>query len=189
MKEQLATYIHSKIRVSDAQLAKILDCFHPYVTAKNEVLMQKGQVCQRILFVRKGCLRIYFNQEDGQESTRLLAFENNFATALVSFITQEPSLEFTQAVGVAEVFYISYGDFHRLLEEVPAWEKFYRHYLEIAYVNNTHRLMSFITMDAAERYNQLLKQSPEVVQRLPSHLVASYLRMSQETLSRLKSKK
>jgi FixJ family two-component response regulator len=74
------------------------------------------------------------------------------------------------------------------LEIIPEWEKFYRSYLENAYVTNTNRLMSFITMDATERYRQLLSQSPIIVKRLPNKMVASYLNISQETLSRLKSK-
>jgi FixJ family two-component response regulator len=75
-----------------------------------------------------------------------------------------------------------------LLKIIPQWEKLYRHYLEYAYVTNTNRLMSFITLDATERYRQLLAQNPNVVMRMPNKMVASYLNISQETLSRLKSK-
>ena len=82
----------------------------------------------------------------------------------------------------------THKDFYHLLEIIPSWEKFYRHYLEYAYVNNTNRLMSFLTQDATERYRQLLEINPKIVQRLPNKIVATYLNMSQETLSRLKSK-
>lgn len=188
IQEQLATYILQRISVTDAQLQLILSHFRLLRPAKQQVLLGEGEVSRSFFFVGKGCLRIYFLEEDGQEATRYLAFENNFASALVSLISQEPSREFIEAVEPSEVLAISRNDFYYLLDQVPAWEKFYRHYLEHAYVNNTRRLMSFITMDAAQRYRLLLEESPEVVQRLPNKLVATYLNISQETLSRLKSK-
>ncbi|MDJ1497710.1 Crp/Fnr family transcriptional regulator [Cytophagaceae bacterium DM2B3-1] len=187
-KTQLAHYICTIISVSEEELNYILSYFHPLKPVKNEILIPSGQVNQRMFFINKGCLRIFFIQPDGQEATRYLAFENKFATALSSFITKEPSLESIQALEHTEVLYISRTDFYHLLEHIPAWEKFYRSYLERAYVHNTQRLMSFVTMTAAERYKQLLEENPIIVQRLPNKVVASYLNLSQETLSRLKSK-
>ncbi|SFD84289.1 cAMP-binding domain of CRP or a regulatory subunit of cAMP-dependent protein kinases [Chitinophaga sp. CF118] len=188
MYEQLTKYILDTIPVNDNELASILSYFQPLKSKKNELLINHGQSSQRMFFVENGCLRIFFIQEDGQDITRYLAFEKNFATALVSFISQEPSLEFIQALEDTELLSISRRDFHHLLETVPLWEKFYRHYLEHAYVTNTNRLMSFITMDAVERYRILLRESPLIIQRLPNKIVASYLNISQETLSRIKSR-
>ena len=97
-------------------------------------------------------------------------------------------MECTKAIETTELLYISRNDFYHLLDVIPAWEKFYRNYLEFAYVNNTKRLQSFATQDAAERYKLLLKESPHIVLRLSNKLVANYLNISQEALSRLKSK-
>ncbi len=176
-------------RLSDAELAAGLACFRPLTPRRNELLLRADELSERMYFVVQGCLRIFFIQSDnGQEATRYLAFENQFATALVSFITGTPSLEYMQALEDTELLYISRTDFYHLLDAVPVWESFYRHYLAGAYVTNTTRLHSFLTLDARTRYQQLLAQSPAVVQRLPNKLVASYLNLSQETLSRLKSK-
>lgn len=188
MYEQLATYIGQKIKVSAEELETILSYFKILKPKKNELLLTHGQSSQRTFFVGKGCLRIFFINEEGQDATRYFAFENEFATALTSFITGDPSMEFIQAIEHTELLYISHRDFYHLLDIIPQWEKFYRNYLEYAYVNNTNRLMSFITMDAKERYRQLLDQNPIVVRRLPNKTVASFLNISQETLSRLKSK-
>jgi len=87
-----------------------------------------------------------------------------------------------------EIYYICHKDFYHLLDLIPQWEKFYRLYLEIAYVTNTKRLMSFLMQDALEKYRLLLDENPMVVRRLSNRIVASYLNISQETLSRLKSK-
>lgn len=152
------------------------------------MLLQADQLAEHMYFVGQGCLRIFFIQDNGQEATRLLSFENQFATALVSFITHTASFEYVQALEDTQLLAIGRADFYQLLDAVPAWERFYRRYLEHAYVGNTTRLHSFLTLDARTRYQQLLAQSPAVVQRLPNKLVASYLHLSQETLSRLKSK-
>lgn len=189
MYEQLTKFIKDKIEISEEDLETVLSYFKSASAKKNEHLVSQGEFGQQLFFVTKGCIRIFFINEEGQESTRFLAFENHFASALVSFITENSSMEYVQALEDSEILYINRMDFFALLETHPIWEKFYRHYLEFAYVTNTNRLMSFITMDAKTRYENLLKERPIVVKRLPNKVVASFLNISQETLSRLKSKK
>lgn len=186
--EQLGDYIKDRIEVSDESLNTILSYFKPLKQAKNELLVCAGQTSQHTYFVGKGCLRIYYINEEGKDVTRYIAFENQIATALVSFITKAPSAEYIQVIEKSELLYITHEDFNLLLQTVPEWLQFYCRYLERAYVNNTNRLMSFTTMDARERYQLLLKINPTIVKRLPNKIVASYINVSQETLSRLKSK-
>lgn len=186
--EQLGDYIKNRIEVSDENLNTILSYFKPLKQGKNDILLSAGQNGQNTYFVGKGCLRIYYINEEGKDVTRYIAFENQIATALVSFITKLPSLEYIQVIEKSELLYITHEDFNHLLKTIPEWMQFYCSYLEKAYVNNTNRLMSFTTMDALERYQWLLKINPTIVKRLPNKIVASYINVSQETLSRLKSK-
>ncbi len=188
MFEQLAAYLKERTSPGEEDLASVLSFFKPLKVKKNEFLVLHGQTEQRMYFVNKGCLRIFFINEQGDEATRYIAFENNFATALVSFITSQPSLEYIQAVESSELLYINRKDIQHLLNASPAWQTFYRHYLEMAYVNNTNRLMSFITMEAGQRYKQLLEENPKAIKRLPNKLLASFLNISPETLSRLKTR-
>lgn len=188
IQSQLIDYIASIITISDLELEEILSRFRFLKVEKNNILIANEQTSQRMFFVGKGCLRIFFITENGQEATRYLAFENNFATALCSFISNDPSMETIQALEETHILYISQNDFYDLLKIIPSWEKFYRYYLELAYVNNTYRLMSFLTQDASKRYQYLLDSNPSIVLRLPNKIVASYLNISQETLSRLKSR-
>nr|WP_295865246.1 Crp/Fnr family transcriptional regulator [uncultured Chitinophaga sp.] len=184
----LADKIAQITSIDEDGMKTVLSYFRHLQVKKDEILLNEGEKSSRIYFVVKGCLRIYFLQTDGTEATRYLAFENNFASNLVGLITQDPSEEFIQAAESAELLYIHATDFFSLLNIVPGWEKFYRYYLEHAYVNNTRHLMSFLTMDATERYKQLLKDSPIIVQRLSNKMVANYLGISQESLSRLKGR-
>lgn len=186
--KQLGTYIRKSIDVSDQDLETILSCFKHVKKLKNEILLAQGQISHETFFVAKGCLRIFFINEEGKDVTRYIAFENQMATALISFITNMPAAENVQVIEKSELLTISHEDFKHLMTIIPQWREFYSNYLEKAYVNNANRLMSFTTMDALERYNQLLKINPAIVKRLPNKIVASYINISQETLSRLKSK-
>jgi len=188
MYTQLSKYITDRVAIDDDQLKVILSHFKPLILKKNELINTVGHPARRMYFVNKGCLRVYFLKIDGAEVTRRFAFENNFSTSLTSFISGEPLTEFTKAIETTELLYISRDDFYHLLDVIPAWEKFYRNYLEFAYVHNTKRLQSLATQDAAERYKLLLKESPHIVLRLSNKLVANYLNISPEALSRLKSK-
>ena len=82
MYEQLAAYIRQKISPGPEELEVILSHFKPLKAGKNELLLTHGQTSQRSFFVGKGCLRIYFINEQGQDATRHIAFENVFATEL-----------------------------------------------------------------------------------------------------------
>ncbi|SNR44117.1 Crp/Fnr family transcriptional regulator [Flavobacterium sp. ov086] len=186
--DQLTLYINKSITVTDHDLKTILSYFKPLKQNKNDLLLSQGEISQRTYFVGKGCLRFFFINEEGKDVTRYITFENQFATALVSFITKLPSMESIQVIEKSELLYINHDDFNHLMKIIPQWREFYCLYLEKAYVNNTNRLMSFTTMDALERYTQLLKVNPKIVKRLPNKVVASYINISQETLSRLKSK-
>jgi CRP-like cAMP-binding protein len=188
MYTQLGKYITDRVTINEEHLQVIISHFKPLTLKKNEVINNLGSPARRMYFVNKGCLRVYFIKAEGAEVTRRFAFENTFSTSLTSFITGEPLTEITKAIEPTELLYISREDFYGLLDVIPAWEKFYRNYLEFAYVNNTKRLQSLATQDAAERYKLLLKESPHMVLRLSNKLVANYLNLSQEALSRLKSK-
>ncbi|OOQ61724.1 Crp/Fnr family transcriptional regulator [Mucilaginibacter pedocola] len=187
-KQQLAEYIQNVIQLTDEQLDLVLSYFKPVRHARNELLLNIGQVNRYMNFIEEGCVRFYFVRDDGQDTTRHIAFENQFATGLASFISQRPSMEALQAMEDTSLLRISRDDFYHLLDVIPTWEKFFRSYLEYAYMNNLSIYQREIMKDAADRYRELLSNNPEVVKRLPNKIVASYLNMSPETLSRLKSK-
>lgn len=186
--DELAAYLKKNIDFTDDDLKIILSHFKIVKYKKNDILLEHGKVSEFSYFVKKGCLRIYFVNNEGKDSTRYIAFENQFATALVSFVTKEPAEEIIQAIENSELYCISHEDFRHLITIIPKWKDFYTSYLEKAYVNNSKRLMSFTTLDAAERYDQLFKINPDIVKRLPNKIVASYINISNETLSRIKSK-
>jgi CRP-like cAMP-binding protein len=189
MSEKLEYFLSKAINVEGEDLAKMINCFKKKQVVKNEILLSNRDICQHVYFVDSGSVRAYFIDENGNEATRYIAFENNFITTLNSFITQTTSSEFLQVTEAGELFVIAYQDFRQLLASLSTWKDLYIKQLEIAYTTNTWRLESFIKMDAKQRYDYLFETNPKVIQRLSNKIVASYLGITQESLSRLKGKK
>ncbi|QHS56746.1 Crp/Fnr family transcriptional regulator [Mucilaginibacter sp. 14171R-50] len=186
---QLKQYINNNMRVDEQQAEAFCKKFRHKTVKRNEVLLRVDEVCPYIYFVNSGCLRVYMLDVNGKESTRFLITEGRFGTAFPSFNLQEPSLAAIQSIEAGEILYICHHDFNDLLANFPGWEHTYRIGLEKDYIASIKRIESLITMDARQRYQLLMETSPALIQRLPSKIIADYLGISQETLSRLKSKK
>ena len=188
MHQLLEDYLKKYINVSDEEIATFSSKLKSKKTSRGEILLEAGDVCRYMYFVSQGCLRVFLMDEEGRESTRFLIPEGRFGTAFPSFILQEPSPAFIQSIEPSDILYLTYQEFKSLSDVFPAWEKIYIANLEHDYIASIRRIESLITMNAKERYALLMEDNPELIQRLPSKIIADYLGISQETLSRLKSK-
>jgi CRP-like cAMP-binding protein len=187
MPEILKRYLSHNASIGGVELDIITSHFKPLKARRGTLLCSQGGICNKLYFINKGSLRVYYLSEQGQERTRFCAFEGMMGTSLAGFISGEPSFEFVEVLEDAELLAINRSDFFKLTEELTAFKDFYCRLLESAYIHNNHRLESTVTLAAIERYRQLLAQNPRIVQRIPNKIVASYLDISPETLSRLKS--
>jgi len=170
------------------ELDRVVDFFKPRSVKKNEILLAAGDTSKEFYFIHSGCIRTYFITKQGHEKTRYIMIEPSIGTALTSFISQKPSFEFVDALEQTDLLAINRSDFYLLVTEVPAWKDFYRRILEMAYSFQNRKIESLVTLTAQERYKELIKENPKVVQRVSNKVLASYLDIKQETLSRLKSK-
>ena len=170
------------------ELEKISACFSPKSLKKNDILLHEGSICREFHFIHTGCVRTFFIDRNGNEKTRYVMLDNHIGTALTSFITQEPSIEFLEAVDDTELLAIRRSDFYRLNDEMANWRIFYQRILEMAYAFQNRRIEQLVTLTAQQRYDLVLKENPEFIQRLSNRILASYLDIREETLSRLKSK-
>lgn len=189
MTEQLTTYFANNFRTTPTEVEKLVSAFKEKSVKKNETLISKGDICRYAYFVCKGSVRAYFIDDDGQEATRYIALENQFITTVHSFIAQTPTNEYIQATEQSELLQISYTDFKKLIEETTLTKDLYNKQLEVAYVTNHWRVESFLKMSAKQRYDFLIEANPAIIQRLSNKIVASYLGITQESLSRLKAQK
>jgi len=188
MKESLKQLINYITKFEKSELDTIAVCFQPQSVKRNTLLLHAGEVCREFYFVHKGCIRTYFLDRKGTEKTRLVMTDFSIGTALTSFISQKPSFEFVEALDDSEILAISHENFYRINQEIDHWKVFYQRILEMAYSFQNRKIEGLVTLTAKQRYDQLLKESPHLVQRLSNRVLASYLDIEPETLSRLKSK-
>jgi CRP/FNR family cyclic AMP-dependent transcriptional regulator len=189
MHPALKTYLSGKVELSADQEGYVNSLFKLQQTERNEILIPAGQVANKVYLVSKGCLRVFLTSEQGIESTRFLIFEGRMGTAFPSFISRQPSLATVQSPEPSELLVLSYENRELLNQQIPGWETMERKGMERDYIEAIERIENFLTGDAKARYNFLLGQNPRMIQRLPAKIVADYLGISPETLSRLKAKK
>lgn len=181
---ELARYIQSQISISDDDVKMIVSKFSELDIGKGKHLVKKGQVVTSFFFIKKGGLRIYFNKDDKQV-TGWLAFENEFFTELNSLKTGKPTYFNIEAIEDTTLLVIDKTQMELLYQTFPLWQQFGRQIWENAFLKVVEAILSYQTMTAEERYLALLQQS-DILQRVPLKQLASYLGVTQTSLSRLR---
>lgn len=153
--------------------------------ARNEYLKVAGSIDTNIYFVKSGSLRLFVIDEF-EEHTIRFGYENNLIGALDSFITENPSDIYIQALKKTEVKIIDKPSFKSLISNSAEIQKYWNEILEGLVFQQLERERDILTSSPMERYKRVLKRSPHLFQIVPNKYIASYLRMTPETLSRLK---
>lgn len=166
-------------------VSQILDLMEVRSLAKNHLLHQQDKVCKHIYLIQKGIARTFF-YKDGKDITVHIASEGELITAIDSVISLKKSRYNVELLEDSEVYAIQYAKLQSLLKEYPEYEKYMRLLLEILYAEGADRIEEFLFYSAKERYDNLLKTRPYLLQRVNLGHIASYLGMTQETLSRIR---
>jgi CRP-like cAMP-binding protein len=177
-----------KVPITPEQQETIKNFLKPKKLRKKQYLLQEGDVCKNIAFVEKGTLKSYSVAEDGTEHIIQFAIEGWTISDLYSFLTGEPAIYNIDALEDAELVLISKSAHEELLRTVPTYETYIRLQITGAYIALQKRLTSIISQPLEERYKHLLSTYPEIVQRVPQHMIASYMGLTPETLSRVRSR-
>lgn len=189
MKESLEQFLANSFITTENEVSDVLNFFNPINVPKNELLVENGYVCRHLFFIVEGCLKAYFIDSSGQETIRYVAFEDQFISSMHSFVKQIPSNEYISAVEPSELLAISHDDFKLALSRSSLFKDFYIKMLEGTYLNNHWRIETFLRLNAKQRYEYLLKNNKQLVQRLSNKDLSSFLGITQESLSRVKAKK
>lgn len=152
---------------------------------KNTDLQPIGHTCKTIYFINKGVARIYYFK-DGVDITESFAFDNNIIARVESLFTGKPSRKAIQILEDAEIVAINSTQLFKLYDKFPEIERLFRLIFESAYVDTVNRIEGLQFHTAEERYNSLLKDAPDVLKRVPLKYVASYLGITQVSLSRIR---
>ena len=157
--------------------------------SKGEDLWSTGEVCKHVVFINKGLIRVYYiSLENGEETTVQFLFENRYLTDYYSLITQQPCQYFYTALEQCELISIPRVALYEMYDRFKYFERFGRLMAEQSYLLQQRVLFNLKSISPEEKYLNLIKERPKVLQRVPLKLIASYLGMSPEHLSRLRKK-
>lgn len=186
MFDQLYKSIHQHVSLSDEQWETLKNSFRPKRMLKRQFLLQEGDVCRQLTFVEKGALYSYSLDSKGNQHVLRFAFDGWWIADMQSFFTGKPSTLNIEVLEDSELLVLDRKNHEMLLKEVPPYERYHRIIIENAYVALQQRVENALGRTAEEKYARLIKHNPEFMNRVPLNLVASYLGISPETLSRVR---
>jgi CRP-like cAMP-binding protein len=180
--------IGEKVLLSKVQQDLIRNSLTSKKLRRRQYLLQEGDIAKNICFVEKGVLRSYSVDEKGTEHIIQFALEGNTISDLDSFLSGKPSTYNIDAIEDCELVLISKSAHNEILNQVPEYEVYLRMQISGAYVAMQKRLTSIISLPVDERYVNFVKLFPDLVQRIPQHMIASYMGLTPETLSRIRAR-
>lgn len=188
-KEQLLKYIQEKVKISEDEFGTIAHNFDTILVKKKSNLIVEEKLNDRIYFVEKGLLYTYKTLDDGNTQVIQFTKENNWISDLYSFFSSSKALFTVQTLEDCQLLSITKKQFDTICESHTKMETFFRLVFQTAYVNTLKRLSDSYSEDAETKYNQCVLQHPEIIQRVPQYLIASYLGILPSSLSRIRNKK
>ena len=154
---------------------------------KGQFVVQEGDICRYESFVLSGCLKTFYLDKQGHEHIVMFAIEDWWTADLGSFISQTAADLNVQCLEDSELIQISSTDLQQLYIEIPILERFFRIIIQNAFVAAQKRIINNLSLPAVERYVQFRTQYPKIEQRVPQYMIASYLGITKEFLSKIRA--
>ncbi len=184
MSSALKIFISKYVRLLVPELEDITNKFKSKTVKKNNFLLRQGDTCKDLVFVQKGCLRLYYLKDDIEVSV-WFAFEQSSAIEIYSFISENPSNYFLQAIEDSEVLYLPKTELNKLYQQQPKMQEMMRNFWEDVILNLINRFTSLQTDSAEKRYLDLLRK-PDYLATIPQKYLASFIGVTPTSLSRIR---
>lgn len=184
--EIIDLFSKSRSLMDQEMITSFLSRMIRYEYQKGYVLHVPDKICNKMYFVEKGIARTYYNH-DGKDVTVYFTVEGEMVTAIDSFIQRKPSKYYIELLEDTILYSFSYKDLESHYKEFPGFERFGRLLMERAYIDLVDRAESIQLLSATDRYKKLIDAHPSLPHRVNLGHIASYLGISQETLSRVRS--
>jgi CRP-like cAMP-binding protein len=186
MFDALYRNITSKIDLTQAEFEQIIPFFIPKKLRKKQYFLQAGDVCRYTAFVSNGCMRSYTVDDGGKEFVMQFAAEEWWISDRGSFQNSTPSKFHIDALEDSELLLLSRSSMAELQDASPAFRRFMTVLLENRAIANEERVSGMLSQSAEQRYASFVEKYPSLVQRVPQHMIASFIGITPETLSRLR---
>lgn len=185
-KENLVRFFQNTGLVPYTLAITIADQFKNKLILKNQFQLSSGKLCDEYLFVEKGYMRAFANDTEGNEVTTNFYSPGQLIFEVSSFFNRTKSKESIQALTDCTGWYITFEQLNHLFHELPEFREFGRSVLVKGFAELKTRMLSMITETAEERYERMLKTNPEIFQHASLKHIASYLGITDTSLSRIR---
>jgi len=175
------------IQLTPQETDYFISILHIKKFKKRQYILHEGEICRYEYFVNKGCLRAYHTDDKGLEHIAQFAIEDWWIGDMYSFLTSTPARLNIDALEDSEVIYFDNPSLEKLYTEVPKFERFFRMIIQNAFIATQGRVIETMSMDAEQRYCNFIERYPLMERRLPLKQIASYLGITPESLSRIRS--
>ena len=186
MFDVLFSHILKKVSLTEEEKSLLKSFFNAKNLRKKEFLLQEGEICHYLSFVSKGLLRSYHIDEKGDEHMNLFAWEGWWSSDIYSFSFNEIAQFNIDALEDSELLLITRENLEEMTLQIPKMDRYFRILFQNSLATKERRLVSSNSYTAKEKYIQLAESNPQMIQRVPQNLIASYLGLAPETLSRIK---
>jgi CRP-like cAMP-binding protein len=186
MTAELKKFLSNYINLSDDELEEIAGKFKGRAIKKNGYLLREGEICKDLVFVQKGCLRLYYMKDDIEISV-WFAFQRSSAIEIYSFISGNPSNYFLQAIEDSEILHLPKAELNKLYQHHPKMQEMMRNFWEDVILNLISRFTALQKDSAEKRYLDLLNK-PGYLQTIPQKYLASFIGVTPTSLSRIRKK-
>jgi len=156
---------------------------------KKTRLLSEGQACKHVSYVHSGALRSYCIDNEGKQATIMFAVADWWLTDMYCFLNAKPAMMYIETIEDSYIFQLSRGNFGKLFEAIPKFERFFRILMQNAYTREQLRIIDNLTLTAEERYDRFLNKYPQIVKQVTQKQIASYLGITPEFLSVIRKKK
>jgi len=189
MFDAIVTHIRKHVSLTEDEAGLLTSLLELREVKKKEHLLKEGEICNDNYFVVSGCFRLYIINPKGVEQVIQFGIENWWITEYVSFKSGRPSGFCIQAVENAVITVLARNVQEELFEKIPQLERYFRIVAEKAYAAQLMRINYIFNLSGEEQYRLFNRNFPEFVQRVPQYMLASYLGITPEFLSKLRAKK
>ena len=189
MFELLHKKIASIIDIKDEEFDFLKSLFLPKKIKKRQYFLQEGDICKYQAFIEKGILRSYTVDEKGSEHILQFASEGWWMADLSSYLTNEPSFLNVDAIEESELLLITKSSWELTMQKIPSLEHYFRIILQNHLVSTQKRLLQSLSETAEQKYLRFINTYPDCLSRVPQHMIASYLGIKRETLSRVRKQR
>lgn len=182
----LRAHLQARVPLTEECFSDFQRYLRPLTLGKRQHLLQAGEPCTHLAFVTQGCLRSYSLNAQGHEHTLQFAPEGWWVSDMYSLLTQQSSTMNIDALEDSHLLLLAQTDMETIYAHFPVFERYFRLLMQSRFVALQERVNASLSQTAAEKYQHFLRKYPGISQRVPQHVIASYLGITPESLSRVR---